>query len=192
MTSNQLLIENIQLGKTYEFRVLIRCQNDDIQEPIVSDSAIYLHKIPAQDCSSENPIPPSSVEITDVTEKSVSIKWKNIFGSMGTLFTYGQQIILPKYWKTITVCDPKQEIVLDGLESNQEYGFYLISLCEACVEDTSKFKHSVRSELYTFKTLVSGFESTNSKSESLIQIYPNPNDGNFSILVPDVYNGSKA
>lgn len=129
---------------------------------------------------------PGGIYVSAVTASTAWVHWSVIPGmgfNKGYIIAYGLKSVNPKTWPQFVVCNPTDAYFIQGLVPGMSYGVRVRTNCTNCTTALrSTDKRSEWSPVYDFET--SGFFRQGAAESSFnagISIYPNPNNGSFSL-----------
>jgi len=182
------LVIGLKNRTTYEVQVRAACSENQPFPDWNENTVIFTTGQTIALCTERKPSAPSNVTVSNVKNNKATVRWTNIADSRGTAVIYGLSSVSPSRWTQVLLCSPNDSLVMTGLQANKQYRVRVRTLCEQCTQHGGTDKKSDWVNIPDFKTLNGKEESVFETDEAQVQVYPNPNNGNFRLSLPENYS----
>lgn len=178
ISTSSFTLTGLQSGTTYQVAVQTNCESG--LTSAWSNSLQFTTQVGTSAC----PVP-GGLFVTRVNSTTVRVDWTPVSGTTCYIISWGVASSNPNSWPAQTVSHPTNTFQITGLTQNLNYQVRIRANCTAC----SPFS-GVRSDwgaLVNFTTGASGREevtewlSQSTQPVTEFKVYPNPNQGNFTV-----------
>jgi hypothetical protein len=166
-TSLTLSGSDLVMGVEYAIEVRSRCSNGLVSEYSEPFRFVY-NNVPVSVCP-----PPANVSVVGNANRNVTIEWSSVQGATQYRLEYWP-INNPGATQTRDVNSPNTSLTLT-LAAGQTYNYRVYSICGGQLSAPSRIRE--------FTVAAAATRAAGAASSSLYVVYPNPNNGQFWILL---------
>lgn len=190
----QLQLTSLEPATEYEVMVEIVCRaTPDQPTPVVvtTSSPRTVRTLNNGTCQSEPPSTPTGLQILQVATTQALVSWNPIpdmtINQQGYIISYGQETENPNNYTQQVVCHADTHLWISNLRPNSSYKVRIRSNCTNCITALNiTDRRSLWSTTVDFKTLAQRFDVLAIDVAGEILIYPNPNNGRFTVYHPAI------